>query len=44
MRASLVNVVNKWANDGTIYPVHDDPASMKYVREVNREFAGIVGA
>jgi glyoxylase-like metal-dependent hydrolase (beta-lactamase superfamily II) len=42
MKASLVNVVNKWENDVTIYPGHGDPATMKYVREVNREFTEIV--
>jgi glyoxylase-like metal-dependent hydrolase (beta-lactamase superfamily II) len=42
MRASLVNVVNKWGNDVTIYPGHGDPATMKYVRDVNREFTEIV--
>jgi glyoxylase-like metal-dependent hydrolase (beta-lactamase superfamily II) len=43
MRASLVDVVDKWGNDVTIYPGHGDPATMKYVREVNREFIDMVG-
>jgi len=38
MKESLINVVNKWGNDVTIYPGHGDPAAMSYVREVNREF------
>jgi glyoxylase-like metal-dependent hydrolase (beta-lactamase superfamily II) len=42
MKASLINVVNKWPNDVTIYPGHGDPATMKYVRRVNKEFADIV--
>jgi glyoxylase-like metal-dependent hydrolase (beta-lactamase superfamily II) len=44
MRASLINVVNKWGNDVTIYPGHGDPATMKYVREANREFIDIVAS
>ena len=42
MKESLKNVVNKWANDVTIYPGHGDPATMKYVREVNTEFLDMV--
>jgi glyoxylase-like metal-dependent hydrolase (beta-lactamase superfamily II) len=42
MRASLINIVNKWSNDVTIYPGHGDPATMKYVRRVNKEFIDIV--
>lgn len=42
MKASLKNVVNKWGNDVTIYPGHGDPATMKYVREVNREFLDMI--
>ena len=38
MKTSLKTIVNKWENDVTIYPGHGDPATMKYVREVNREF------
>ena len=38
MRESLVNVINKWANDVMIYPGHGDPATMKFVRDVNEEF------
>jgi glyoxylase-like metal-dependent hydrolase (beta-lactamase superfamily II) len=44
MRSSLMNVVNKWANDVTIYPGHGDPATMKYVRKINREFIDIIDA
>jgi glyoxylase-like metal-dependent hydrolase (beta-lactamase superfamily II) len=44
MRSSLRNVVNKWANDITIYPGHGDPATMKYVREANQEFLDAIKA
>jgi glyoxylase-like metal-dependent hydrolase (beta-lactamase superfamily II) len=42
MKDSLKNVVDKWGNDVTIYPGHGDPATMKYVREVNKEFLDII--
>jgi len=42
LKDSLINVVDKWANDVTIYPGHGDPATMKYVREVNREFLDMI--
>jgi glyoxylase-like metal-dependent hydrolase (beta-lactamase superfamily II) len=42
MKASLKNVVDKWENDVTIYPGHGDPATMKYVRNVNREFLDLI--
>jgi glyoxylase-like metal-dependent hydrolase (beta-lactamase superfamily II) len=42
MKDSLVNIVNKWGNDVTIYPGHGDPATMKYVREVNSEFLDMI--
>jgi glyoxylase-like metal-dependent hydrolase (beta-lactamase superfamily II) len=42
MRESLRNVINKWGNDVTIHPGHGDPATMKYVREVNREFLDMI--
>jgi len=42
MKESLRNVVDKWGNDVKIYPGHGDPATMKYVREVNREFLDMV--
>ena len=42
MKESLKNVVDKWGNDVTIYPGHGDPATMKYVREVNREFLDMI--
>ena len=42
LKESLINVVNQWANDVTIYPGHGDPATMKSVREVNREFLDMV--
>jgi glyoxylase-like metal-dependent hydrolase (beta-lactamase superfamily II) len=42
MKDSLRNVVNKWRNGVTIHPGHGDPATMKYVREVNREFLDMI--
>jgi len=42
MKESLVSVVNTWENGVTIYPGHGDPATMKYVREVNREFLEMI--
>jgi glyoxylase-like metal-dependent hydrolase (beta-lactamase superfamily II) len=42
MRRSLAEVVDTWANDITIYPGHGDPATMKYVRAVNKEFAEMI--
>ena len=42
MCSSILNVVNKWGNDLTIYPGHGDPATMKTVRKINLEFLEIV--
>ncbi len=42
MRRSILDVCNVWGNDITIYPGHGDPASMKTVRKINREFLDIV--
>ena len=42
MKESILNVVDKWGNDVTIYPGHGDPATMSYVRGANREFLDIV--
>lgn len=42
MTDSILNVVNKWGNDVTIYPGHGDPATMKTVRKINLEFLEIV--
>lgn len=42
MRKSIVNIVNKWNNDITIYPGHGDPATMKTVRKINSEFLEII--
>lgn len=42
MRESLKNVVDKWTDGVVIYPGHGDPATMKYVREVNREFLDMI--
>lgn len=42
MVSSILDVVNKWDNDLTIYPGHGDPATMKTVRKINLEFLEIV--
>ena len=42
MRRSMLEVCSKWENDITIYPGHGDPANMKTVRRINREFLDIV--
>ena len=42
MVRSILDVVNKWGNDMTIYPGHGDPATMKTVRKINLEFLEIV--
>ena len=38
MLDTMKDIVDKWTNDITIYPGHGDPATMKYVRQHNREF------
>lgn len=43
MRLSLRNVVDKWPNDMTLYPGHGDPANMKTVRKINREYNDMIG-
>ena len=35
---SCKNVINKWSDEYTIYPGHDESASMKIVRTYNKEF------
>ena len=42
MKASIINVVNKWENDITIYPGHDSGCTMKQVRIWNEEFKAIM--
>ncbi|MDO4176227.1 MAG: MBL fold metallo-hydrolase [Bacillota bacterium] len=42
MRQSILNVCDTWGNDVTIYPGHGDPANMKTVRKINKEFLEIV--
>ena len=42
MVGSILNVVDKWGNDITIYPGHGDPATMKQVRKINLEFLEIL--
>ncbi len=38
MIKSCKAVIDKWSNDYTIYPGHDGAATMKQVRQYNREF------
>ena len=38
MRETCRNIVNLWSNEYTIYPGHEESASMKHVRKYNREF------
>lgn len=42
MRQSIKEVVDKWGNEITIYPGHGDPATMKTVRKINKEFLEII--
>ena len=42
MRRSIKEVVDKWGNEITIYPGHGDPATMKTVRKINKEFLEII--
>ena len=39
---SILNKVDKWRNDVTIYPGHGDECTMKKVRQINNEFINIV--
>lgn len=39
---SILNKVDKWKNDITIYPGHGDECTMKKVRQINNEFINIV--
>ena len=38
----ILNKVDKWGNDITIYPGHADGCTMKKVRQINKEFLDIV--
>ena len=42
MENSILNVVDKWPGDMTIYPGHGDSCTMKTVRKINSEFLDIV--
>lgn len=44
MIRSVCMLDRMWDNDITIYPGHGDPASMKFVRQYNREFADCLAA
>ena len=39
---SIRTIVNLWSNEITIYPGHGGSCNMKYVRQYNKEFLGIV--
>lgn len=38
MHSSIVNIIDEWENDITIYPGHDNGCTMKKVRMYNSEF------
>ncbi len=42
MKRSIIEKINLWENEITIYPGHGDSATMKYVRKNNKEFIDIV--
>ena len=42
MVRSIMDIINNWGNDITIYPGHGDPATMKTVRKINLEFLEIL--
>ncbi len=42
MIQSITEIVDKWADDITIYPGHGDPATMKTVRKINLEYLEIM--
>jgi len=42
MEESILNTINLWSNEITIYPGHGDSCTMKYVRKNNQEFLDIV--
>lgn len=42
MESSILNIIDGWGNDITIYPGHGDSCNMKFVRSQNKEFLDIV--
>jgi hydroxyacylglutathione hydrolase len=42
MKATMLNVINKWSNEIVIYPGHGDSCTIKYVRKHNQEFIDAV--
>ncbi len=42
MKRSIIEKINLWENEITIYPGHGDSATMKYVRKNNKEFIDII--
>ena len=43
MTSSCRQVIDKWPDDYTVYPGHDDSATMKSIRKYNAEFLGCLG-
>ena len=41
LKASVINVIDRWENDIHIYPGHDGGCTMKQVRKYNTEFLAI---
>lgn len=41
MKNTICNIVDKWENDITIYPGHEDGCTMKMVRKYNSEFLAL---
>lgn len=42
MEDSIVNLIDRWSNEITIYPGHGDSCTMKKVRSINREYLDII--
>ena len=42
MRHTVREIISTWGNDITIYPGHGDPATMRFVREHNREYLDLL--
>lgn len=42
MVRSVRNIINTWSNEIMCYPGHGDPATMKSIRKINREYQYII--
>ena len=42
MEKSILNIISLWSNEIMIYPGHGDSCTMKFVKENNQEYLGIV--